>query len=176
MKKYVVLAVLAAAFFAVPAMADCADDNMVVSDGLVGVSTGGLTFEKYPSNMNFDFVNQGSQRAFAAGFSPFNRPQANNAFNLQKDQEAGAVNQMAKKDCCDRLYDEKGQPWPQCCDECQCKVDSRVVNLEMITSGNQWAVGFGNGMANNQVNIMTKQCGNYPKCCCCDSQPCDCDC
>ncbi|HOO54177.1 MAG TPA: hypothetical protein PLM24_05465 [Methanothrix sp.] len=156
MKKFVALVVLAAAFFAVPAMADCDDESMTVTPA------GGMTFGKFPMNMNFDFVNQGDQVATARGFGPFNRPTADNAFNLQKDQEAGSLNQMFRAENC------------TCKEWCKCNVDSRVVNVEMITSGDQRAHAVGNGKAANQVNIMTSQCGNYPKCCCCDSQPCNC--
>ena len=158
-KKFAALLVLATAFFAVPAMAQvtCGDGASLNSvEGAMALGT-------FPANMNFDFVKQGNQEASTFGFSGVN-PVATNAFNLDKSQTAGSLFDNSTTWQQDSLQDA-GPDLSQLKDIVGI-YDSRVVNMEMITSGDQVAHAFGSGYADNQVNIKTTQTGCCPNGCC----------
>lgn len=149
---------LVAAFFAAPAMAQCADGaTLKAAEGTLGIGT-------FPANMNFDFVKQGNQDAWTFGFAG-SKPVATNAFNLDKSQFAGSLFNNGTEEQQQSLMKDAGPDLMKIKDV-QGIYDSRVVNLEMITSGDQTARAFGAGVANNVVNIKTLQTGCCPTGCC----------
>lgn len=160
-KKFAALLVLVAAFFAVPAMAQvtCGDGASLNS------IEGSMALGTFPANMNFDFVKQGNQEASTFGFAGVN-PIATNAFNLDKSQTAGSLFNNGTVWQQEGYTGEDAGPDLSQLKEVQGIYDSRVVNMEMITSGDQVARAFGSGLANNQVNIKTTQTGCCPNGCC----------
>jgi len=118
----------------------------------------------FPANMNFDFVKQGNQDAWTFGFAG-SKPVATNAFNLDKSQFAGSLFNNGTEEQQQSLMKDAGPDLMKIKDV-QGIYDSRVVNLEMITSGDQTARAFGAGVANNVVNIKTLQTGCCPTGCC----------
>jgi hypothetical protein len=152
---------LVAAFFAVPAMAQvtCGDGASLNSvEGAMALGT-------FPANMNFDFVKQGNQEASTFGFAGVN-PVATNSFTLEKDQTAGSLFDNSTSTVQDQIGGSDAGPDLSQLKEVQGIYDSRVVNMEMITSGDQVAHAFGSGLADNQVNIKTTQTGCCPNGCC----------
>ncbi|HII07263.1 MAG TPA: hypothetical protein HA349_08115 [Methanotrichaceae archaeon] len=146
---------LVAAFFAVPAMAQCGDGaSLNAADGTMALGT-------FPANMNFDFVKQGNQDAMTFGFAGAN-PIAKNAFNLEKDQVTGSLFNNGTVEQQASLTGTDAGPDLTKIKDVQGIYDSRVVNLEMIISGDQTAKAFGAGYADNQVNIKTSQSGCCP--------------
>lgn len=154
---------MVAAFFAVPAMAQvtCGDGASLNSvEGAMALGT-------FPANMNFDFVKQGNQDASTFGFAGVN-PVAKNAFNLDKSQTAGSLFNNGttwQQEGWIANGTDAGPDLSQLKDV-QGIYDSRVVNMEMITSGDQVAHAFGSGYADNQVTIKTTQTGCCPNGCC----------
>jgi len=95
----------------------------------------------WPENMNFDAIDVGPQRALSLGPGAF----ATNGFEVDKEQNVG---EFRLEDIC-------------VCDNNQMGVlkrDNKVVNVEMITSGGQTAIGVFGGAAVNNVNIKVRQC------------------
>ncbi len=145
---------MVAAFFAAPAMAEDCDKGLCCDpcceDATLNSMEGAMTFGKFPANINFDFVKQGNQEAWTFGFAKAN-PIARNAFNLEKNQVAGA------------MFDKSGHQRQEL--QAQGIGDRRdsdlsstqVANIEIIQSGNQVARAVGAGIADNQVNIKTSQ-------------------
>ncbi len=151
---------LVVAFFAAPAMAQaqCGDGaSLNAAEGAMAIGT-------FPANMNFDFVKQGNQVATTFGFAGAN-PIAKNAFNLEKAQTAGSLFDNSTSTVQTQVGSDAG-PDLTGLKDVQGIYDSRVVNLEMIISGDQTANAFGNGYADNQVNIKTTQTGCCPTGCC----------
>ena len=129
---------------------------------------GAMALGTFPANMNFDFVKQGDQEAWTFGFVGAD-PVAKNAFNLEKEQTAGSLFNNGT------VWQQEGYTGNGSTDagpdlsqlkDVQGIYDSRVVNMEMITSGDQVAHAFGAGCADNQVNIKTTQMGCCPSGCC----------
>jgi hypothetical protein len=153
--------VLVVAFFAAPAMAQaqCGDGaSLNAAEGAMAIGT-------FPANMNFDFVKQGNQEAWTFGFAGAD-PVAKNAFNLEKNQFAGSLFNNGTKDQQASIMGPTAGPDLTKIKDVQGIYDSRVVNIEMITSGDQIARAFGAGYADNQVNIKTTQTGCCPTGCC----------
>ncbi len=150
---------LVVAFFAAPAMAQA-----TCGDGAsLNAVEGAMALGTFPANMNFDFVKQGDQEAWTFGFAGAN-PIAKNAFNLEKDQTAGSL--FNNGTSTQQLSLTDAGPDLTAIKDVQGIYDSRVVNMEMITSGDQVAHAFGAGYADNQVNIKTTQTGCCPNGCC----------
>jgi hypothetical protein len=135
-------------------MAQCVDGaSLKAAEGSMAIGT-------FPANMNFDFVKQGNQDAWTFGFAG-SKPVATNAFNLEKNQFAGSLfdNSTAEHQA---SLNFDGAPDLTKVKGVQGIYDSRVVNIEMITAGDQKARAFGAGTANNVVNIKTMQTGCCP--------------
>jgi len=109
--------------------------------------TGGSAFQ-FPSgaDTNFDSVNVGNDRAFAAGW--ITRPgvfigapaNAANSLEIKKNQDSGEC------ECCQVLD-------PSCpCQDCCTKY-----NVEQINVGDRTAQAFGFASATNNVKIVTNQ-------------------
>jgi hypothetical protein len=145
------LFVLAMAAVVVPAMAYGASVGSggvdILGEGIF--ETGGSAFQ-FPNgaDTNFDSVNVGNDRAFAAGwiFSPFpptfigGPANAANNLEIKKNQDSGEC------ECCQVLD-------PSCpCQDCCTKY-----NVEQITVGSRTAQAFGFANANNNVKIVTNQ-------------------
>ncbi len=140
-------------------MAQCIDGaTLKAAEGTMGIGA-------FPANMNFDFVKQGNQDAWTFGFAGAN-PVATNAFNLDKSQFAGSLFDNSTSTIQEQGTTSDAGPDLRGLKEVQGIYDSRVVNIEMITSGDQTAKAFGAGIANNQVNIKTTQTGCCPTGCC----------
>lgn len=113
-----------------------------------------MTFGKFPANINFDFVKQGNQEAWTFGFAKAN-PIAKNAFNLDKEQVAGALfDKGVFQDANVVTVDGPGQNQNKRDNDL---ASTQVANIEIIQSGNQVARAVGAGIADNQVNIKTRQ-------------------
>ncbi|HRW83455.1 MAG TPA: hypothetical protein P5049_08370 [Methanothrix sp.] len=143
---------MVAAFFAAPAMAgDCGQCcDPCCEDATLNSVDGAMTFGEFPANINFDFVKQGNQEAWTFGFAKAN-PIATNAFNLEKNQVAGAL--FDKGIGQTQLLKDGGSGDRKDND----LASTQVANIEIIQSGNQVARAVGAGVANNQVNIKTSQ-------------------
>lgn len=126
---------------------------------------GAMTLGTFPANMNFDFVKQGNQEAWTFGFVGAD-PVAKNAFNLEKDQTAGSLFNNGTSTVQEQIGSSDAGPDLSQLKDVQGIYDARVVNMEMITSGDQVARAFGAGYADNQVNIKTTQTGCCPNGCC----------
>ncbi|WP_143763248.1 hypothetical protein [Methanothrix harundinacea] len=140
-----------AAFFAVPAMADCTGPDCLCGFQAVDFSLG-----DWPANANVKLVSSGEQRAFA-----FWNGQAFNDLKVENDQNAGM------------LYQE-GFPKPACASTLgtctaadQMGWDTRVVNIERVSSGNQFATATGGAIARNSISVCATQ-GAAAGCDCCD--------
>jgi hypothetical protein len=98
-----------------------------------------MSFGDWPTNMNLDSVSSGTQSAFG-----FWGGDASNALDIVKDQQAGL------------LYEETVDG------NCTCTpvrtFDSRVLNIERISSGNQFATATGGSTATNSITVDSKQC------------------
>lgn len=143
-------------------MADCSEANMQATP------EGGLAFGNFPANMNYDLIKHGDQEAltFGAPFGSFGAdPVATNAFNVKKNQQAGAETQTQTREFADITTSDDVVYG----DMCGFEYGANLVNIEMINFGNQKALAFGRGTASNTVNIETEQCGCCPdneNCCC----------
>jgi len=140
-----VLLVLVVAFFAAPAVADCTGTNCP------GISAVGFSLGDWPNNANVDLVSSEDQRAFA-----FWHGDATNDLIVKKDQMAGMLYQegFPVVDCGCLAADQMG--W-----------DTRVVNIEKISSGNQFATATGYATAKNRIEVCSTQ-GTAPGCECCE--------
>jgi hypothetical protein len=127
--------VLVVAFFAAPAMADCTGSTMA------DFNAGDMSFGAWPANMNLDFVSSGEQKAFAFWYGD-----AANALDVKKDQTAGMLYQA-------------GFPIVECgCEAAdQSMWDTRVINIEKISSGNQFATATGYATAKNSISVCSSQ-------------------
>lgn len=151
---------LVAAFFAAPAMAD----GQCVGGASLKAVDGSMAIGTMPANLNFDFVKQGNQDAWTFGFAG-SKPIATNAFDLEKNQFAGSLfNNGTIEQQASLNFD--GAPDLTKIKDVQGIYDTRVVNIEMITAGDQMARAIGAGTANNVVKIKTMQTG------CCPTDPC----
>lgn len=99
-----------------------------------------MSFCVWPENMNYDTIDVGSQSALSLGPGAF----ATNGFAVDKEQNVG---EFRLEDIC-------------VCDTTvgTLKRDNKVVNIEMITSGHQKAIGVFGGAAVNNVAIKVRQC------------------
>ena len=100
-----------------------------------------MSFGAWPANMNFDTIDVGSQSALSLGPGAF----ATNGFGVDKEQNVG---ELREEDIC-------------VCDNNQMgllRLNNKVVNIEMITSGDQKAIGVFGGAAVNNVAIKVRQC------------------
>jgi hypothetical protein len=141
------------------AQAQCGDGaSLNAAEGAMALGT-------FPANMNFDFVKQGNQDAWTFGFANAN-PVAKNAFNLEKNQVAGSLFNNGTLEQQASITPSDAGPDLTKVKDVQGIYDSRVVNIEMIVSGDQTARAFGAGYADNQVNIKTSQTGCCPTGCC----------
>ena len=122
-------------------------------DATLNSIDGAMTFGKFPANINFDFVKQGNQEAWTFGFAKAN-PIARNAFILDKDQVAGALfdKGVDKNATLMATGGHQGQDQKE-----KDLASTQVANIEIIQSGNQVARAVGAGIADNQVNIKTRQ-------------------
>lgn len=118
---------MVAAFFAVPAMAQCTGAGCPTSFSAVDFSIG-----IWPENANVDLVNSGEQRAFG-----FWNGDAANDLTVEKDQNAGMLYQTNIGGTIQ---------W-----------DTRVVNIERITSGSQFATATGYATAKNSISVCSTQ-------------------
>jgi hypothetical protein len=130
--------VLVVAFFAAPAVADCTGPNSPV-----GIATVDFSLGTWPANANVDLVSSEDQRAFA-----FWNGDATNDVTVEKDQSAGMV------------YSALGPTGAEI------DWDTRVVNIEKISSGNQFATATGYATAKNSISVCSTQ-GTGPGCACC---------
>ena len=159
--------VLAAALFAVPAMAQ----NAIGGSGSVDVLGKGI-FEsdgsafQFPvvSDTNFDSLKVGNDKATAFGMPdgwPFifrdGPTVATNNLEIKKNQDTG------KCECCKGRCNENDSPsagylegsqYSECQDCCLNQ------NIEEIQVGNRDAMAFGFATATNNVKIVTNQVGN----------------
>lgn len=164
MKKIAALLVLVMAIFVLPAVAQ----DLSLFDGVAYVEfgsiqfDGGMAFEITAPNANFDAVDLGSQRAFAVS-----NGWATNFFDLMKSQTAGDLvvtplmraQEIVKSQSngnTSLISSETGRL--QNGDE----ADSRVVNVELIRTGDQVAMAagtgiFGRAVASNHVTLDTTQ-------------------
>ena len=94
-------------------------------------NAGDMSFGAWPANMNLDFVSSGEQKAFA-----FWHGDAANALDVKKDQTAGMV------------YEDFDTPL---------RWDTRVINIEKISSGNQFATATGYATAKNSISVCSTQ-------------------
>lgn len=134
---------MVAALFSAPAVADCTGST------LADFKAGDIAFGTWPANMNLDFVSSGEQRAFA-----FWRGDAANDLIVKKDQTAGM------------LYQARSPVVAcQCSADNQLVWDTRVLNLEKISSGNQFATATGYATAKNRIEVCSTQ-GTAPGCAC----------
>jgi hypothetical protein len=157
--------VLAAALFAVPAMAQ----NAVVGSGGVDVLGKGI-FEsdgdafQFPvvADTNFDSLKVGNDKATAFGMPdgwPFifrNGPTvATNNLEIKKNQDTG------KCECCkDRCGGKDDMTYGGGHDYSECQDCCLNQNIEQIQVGNRDAMAFGFATATNNVKIVTNQVGN----------------
>ncbi|OPY55766.1 MAG: hypothetical protein A4E51_00638 [Methanosaeta sp. PtaU1.Bin055] len=128
---------MVAAFFAVPAMADCTGPNCLASFQAVDFSLG-----EWPANANVKLVSSGEQRAFA-----FWNGRAYNDLIVENDQSAGMLWQEARVSpttASSLVPDQAG--W-----------DTRVINIERVSSGNQFATATGGAVASNDISVCAKQ-------------------
>lgn len=135
MRKFAALFVVAAAFLAVPALAQ--------SIGTLGTpfiqTPDTISFGELKYNMNFDEVDLGLQHVMSGAGST-----ANNGFVIDKSQAAGAVGNITDTTTLNGSQTITIE-------------DSRVVNIEIIRSGGQSAFAFGHSKAANSVSITTEQ-------------------
>ena len=126
---------LVVAFFAAPAMAQC------TGNGLAAIQVDGMSFGTWPGNLNLDDVSSGEQRAMA-----FWNGDASNALTVQKDQTAGMMymEEFPIVDC-------------QCAAADQLGWDTKVINIERISSGNQFATATGYATAKNSISVCSTQ-------------------
>ena len=125
-----------AAFFAVPAMADCTGPDCLCGFQAVDFSLG-----EWPANANVKLVSSGEQRALA-----FWNGQAFNDLKVKNDQNAGMLYQegFPLEACGCLAADQMG--W-----------DTRVVNIERVSSGNQFATATGGAYARNSIDVCATQ-------------------
>jgi hypothetical protein len=132
---------LVVAFFAVPAMAQC-------SSGPADFLSADMSFGSWPTNMNLDSVSSGTQNAFG-----FWGGDASNALAVEKDQQAGI------------LYQEEFPVVACGCNGTDLRQwDSRVINIERISSGNQFATATGASTATNSITVKSTQCTDKCEC------------
>ncbi len=169
MKKIAALLVLVMAIFVLPAVAQDWD----LSDGVAYVEFGGMQFDGMrfdggmaflvtAPNANFDAVDLGSQRAFAVS-----NGWATNFFDLTKSQTAGHANASPLMRAQEIVKSQSNGDTSLISSETdrtqtQESSDTRVVNVELIRSGDQVAMAagtgiFGRAVANNHVTIDTTQ-------------------
>jgi len=127
---------LVAAFFAVPAMADCTGPDCLCGFQAVDFSLG-----DWPANANVKLVSSGEQRALA-----FWNGQAFNDLKVENDQNAGMLWQEAV------LIPTASDLGPN-----QAGWDTRVVNIERVSSGNQFATATGGAYARNSISVCANQ-------------------
>lgn len=135
---------LAVAFFALPAAAQCGTGVDALKQTFKPDS---LTFGEFPNNMNFDSVDVGQQQALS-GMGGF----AANDFIVDKDQIAGRRYENVTKVGGTTLDGEMDQSIESDL------FDSSVLNIENIQSDGQSAFAFGRSTATNRVSITTCQC------------------
>jgi hypothetical protein len=128
--------VLVVAFFAAPAMAQCTGLDCGCGFQAVDFSLG-----NWPDNANVDLFSQKEQRALA-----FWNGDATNDVAVQKDQKAGITfaGQFPVEACTCSANDNL--VW-----------NNRVVNIERIDIGNQFATATGYATAKNRISICSTQ-------------------
>jgi len=109
------------------------------SSGPADFQVADMSFGAWPENMNLDSVSSGTQSALG-----FWGGDASNALDITKDQQAGGYFETSVDgNCtCVPVY----------------KIDTRVINIERISSGNQFATATGGSTATNSITVDSKQC------------------
>lgn len=130
---------LVVAFFAAPAIAQCTGTS-----GPVDFNAGDISFGAWPANMNFDSVSSGEQKAFA-----FWNGKASNDLLVKKDQTAGSAAfqglfPLVECDC-------------DAADQVMMEGSPDLINIEMISSGNQFATATGYATAKNTIRVCSTQ-------------------
>lgn len=165
-KKIGIMLVLAAALFAVPAVAQMAVGGSggvdVLGKGIFETDGGAFQFPVV-ADTNFDSLQVGNDKALAFGtpdgwpwiFS--NGPTvATNNLEIKKNQDTGKC-ECCKDKCDDRGAEaslEGGHYYSECQDCCLNQ------NIEQIKVGNRDVMAFGFATATNNVKIVTNQVGN----------------
>ena len=131
---------LVVAFFAAPAMAQCS--------GPADFDSVDMSFGTWPDNMNLDSVSSGTQNAFG-----FWDGDASNALAVEKDQQAGIMYQDSFPVVACSCNASDLRQW-----------DSRVINIERISSGSQFATATGGSIAKNSITVKSTQCTDKCEC------------
>jgi hypothetical protein len=131
---------LVAAFFAVPAMAQCDGPNFEMPD---------MTFGNWPANTNIATLSSGTQRALSAAGGD-----ASNDLIDEDDQEAGM---MLTINIGDENVLGTDDGWANA-DYYQLQFTNQVTNIKRVDSGDQTAFAFGRSIAKNRISVNTKQC------------------
>lgn len=142
MKKFAALLVLVVAFFAAPAVAECPEVN------LADLTWPGSSLGNWPEmSMNFDDVSSGTQQAMG-----FWNGDAANALTVEKGQQAGTLYQEQAYDFHDGADGTLKKETPRLV-----QWDTRVINIERVSSGNQFATATGSATAKNSITVCSAQ-------------------
>jgi len=148
-EKVAIIAILALAIVAAPAMAKESSSMMSGTDILgngIFESSDGLKFpEGTLSDTNFDSITVGDDRANAQGWDdwfPFTGPRAKaeNNLEIKKNQQVGAC------ECCQAI--DNTCPCQDCC---------ITTNIDQVHVGDRTANAFGNAEAVNNVKLVLNQ-------------------
>ncbi|MFB3766196.1 MAG: hypothetical protein ACE14P_13250 [Methanotrichaceae archaeon] len=144
MQKIGIVIVLAAALFAVPALAQTISGGNGVDILAQGIFETEGSALQLPANAsaNLDGVIVGNDKALAFGspwITPGPKPVASNDLEIKKNQQLDATARGTAV-----LIDANGNAMP-------------FINAEQIKVGSREALAFGTGTATNHVKIVTNQ-------------------
>ena len=149
-EKVAIIAILALAIVAVPAMAKESSAMMsgtdILGKGIFESSDGLSVFpEGLTSDVNFDTITVGNDNARAIGFEGifpfFHKPaKAVNNLEIKKNQQVGPCS------CCQELSNS-----------CPCKDCCTTTNIDQVHVGDRNANAFGNAEAVNNVKLVLNQ-------------------